>query len=267
MLLNFAKYVGSGNDFIIIDHRASFLPLDNSKMLKNLCSRHKGVGADGIILLEKSFSADFKMRIFNSDGFEAGMCGNGLRCLSKYVLDYQITNQKNFLVDVNNELYEVENHDDGSISTHFPSIKEFTLNISIKIQAQEYTLHYVNTGVPHVVLFIKDINNYPLKEIAPVIRYHSHFSPQGVNVNIAEMLDPFRIKVRTYERGVENETLSCGTGAVATAFASYKGQLPETPITIYPVSQEPLIIKKHPKTDRLSLQGNAHKAFQGEMTL
>ena len=214
--LYFTKMEGIGNDFIVIDNRSGFI-LEPNKLARQLCCRKKGIGADGLLLLEKSKKAKFLMRTFNSDGSEAEMCGNGARCAARYAWMEGLTNKKfTFETPSGNILAEVNNHE-VRIKMKDPDPVELNLKITLKRCTRKG--HFINTGVPHLIVFESPVNDFSLKEIAPQIRYHPQFQPQGTNVDFVR-IEKDSLRVKTYERGVEAETLGCGTGAVASALIS-----------------------------------------------
>jgi len=206
---------GAGNDFVLIDNRLGDVHLDRSQIAR-LCDRHRGIGADGILLLEKASNrADFRMRYFNADGGEAEMCGNGARCFARFA----------------NKVAGGE----GTISFETPAgvisaaligdlvtlqmtePTDLRLNVKLTVASENRIVHFINSGVPHVVIPVSRIDDADVRREGAAIRYHEIFSPKGANVNFIEKRGPTKIAVRTYERGVEDETLACGTGVVASA--------------------------------------------------
>jgi len=214
--LYFTKMEGTGNDFIIIDNRHGFI-LKPDELARQLCCRKKGIGADGLLLLEKSKKAKFLMRTFNPDGSEAEMCGNGARCAARYAWIKGLASKEftfetpsgNILAEVNSDEVRIKMKDPGSAK----------LNLQIPLKRCTREGHFINVGVPHLIIFESQVDNLSLKEIAPKIRYHPRFQPRGTNVDFVQ-IEEEGIRVRTYERGVEAETLGCGTGAVASALIS-----------------------------------------------
>jgi len=220
--LNFKKMVGAGNDFIVIDSRIE----DNKGLtaknfclsVKKLCDRKTGIGADGVLVLERSKIADFRMRIFNADGSEAEMCGNGLRCA---VLFFGI--KKRVKVETKAGMYEGEIAGENRVKVKMEDPKDLKLNFPLKVNGRKIKVDLINTGVPHAVVFVEGVDKIAVDVIGSAIRYHNEFKPKGTNANFVEAIDEANIKIRTYERGVEAETLSCGTGSVASAIiANYK---------------------------------------------
>lgn len=222
MNLNFYKYQGTGNDFVIVDNRRQFFNKNNTKLIKQICDRRFGIGADGLILLENHPSVDFKMIYFNSDGNESTMCGNGGRCMAAFAKFLGIIN-KNATFEAIDGLHEVEFEKD---------------NVRLKMNNVEEIHDYKNymvldTGSPHHIEFIDDLDKIDVKKEGGRIRYSDTYKAKGINVNFVSKIDKSIFKVRTYERGVEDETLSCGTGVTAVALAvSYSGFTKSNLVTI-----------------------------------
>ena len=211
----FVKVVGSGNDFILIDGRCRPVPNNISRLAQNWCDRKWGIGADGLLLVLPSRGADARMRIFNSDGSEAEMCGNGLRCVAWYL----------YMTDHGGKEQRVETHA-GLMQTQviafertrifLPPPNSLQLEKPLVIRGNRYKIHFVNISVPHTVLIMPTLEKVNVAVLGPAIRHHRFFQPAGTNVNFIRIDSPRRIAIRTYERGVETETLACGTGSVAS---------------------------------------------------
>jgi diaminopimelate epimerase len=260
--MEFYKITGSGNDFVIIDNRAN--KIKNKKLLaKKVCQAKYGISADGLILLEKSSNANFKMRIFNSDGSEAEMCGNGLRCLVRFIKEKKLSKHNNLNIETKAGIYQTSIK--GSyISAKMFFIGEPKLNFSIDAGNEKIIVNYINTGVPHTVLFTENIENIPIETMGPVIRYHKEFTPDGTNVDWVKIIDNHTIKVRTYERGVEGETLACGTGVTAGIICSYLLKKIKSPVNIIVKSGEILKSYFSDNLKDIFLQGEAKIIFYGE---
>lgn len=211
--IEFTKMVASGNDFVV-----SQLSSWSVGQLKNLavkiCDRKYGVGADGLLVLEKSKLAGVRMRIFNADGSQAEMCGNGARCVAFYSLTKKV--EGNISIETKAGIIE------SKVNTNNVRIKltdpqDYKEGIPITINGRSIKINSINTGVPHAVIFVEGIENIDVTDIGKAVRYYESFLPAGTNVDFVEVIDSSNIKVRTYERGVEDETLACGTGSVAAA--------------------------------------------------
>lgn len=203
----FYKYHGAGNDFIIINNFTEQF-VENKQFIQHLCHRRFGIGADGLMLLNKSEKFDFEMKYFNSDGLEGTMCGNGGRCIVAFAKKNKLINNftKFQAIDGQHEAYIFDNNIVKLKMSDVESIKNIDKN------------YFLNTGSPHFVKFVEDIEKVDVVKEGKKIRYSKEFSPAGTNVNFAQIAEN-HIKIRTYERGVEDETLACGTGTVATALA------------------------------------------------
>jgi diaminopimelate epimerase len=224
MKIPFVKMVGAGNDFIVIEPQKN---LDYVKFTKDVCARQFGIGADGVLILDKSKTSDYQMRIINADGSEAEMCGNGARCMASYIVANAKPTKKLFGMET--LAGEVLGEAEGEVArVRLSPPKDYTPNIDITVNGQKMTVHYIDTGVPHVIVFVEGLQESRVKEFGRLIRNHSRFAPRGTNVNFVEVASPAggkqgnsMVAVRTYERGVEDETLACGTGSVAAAIVSY----------------------------------------------
>ncbi|NLI98659.1 diaminopimelate epimerase [bacterium] len=212
MKLDFAKVHGAGNDFVVFKHPEQpdeFF----ARIAPSICNRRKGVGADGILLVRKEPGYDFRMVYFNADGSRAEFCGNGARSLVLYAWKEGIApSEMKFISDAGVHQGLIS---DGNPSVSLPNPAELKLNISLPDFF--FPMHFVNTGVPHVVVFVDNVKTFDVIDIGSQIRYHKYFAPKGTNVNFVQVFEDGKVSVRTYERGVESETLACGTGAVAVA--------------------------------------------------
>lgn len=212
MTLHFYKYQGAGNDFVIIDNRDGHFDGSNEQLVSFLCDRRFGIGADGLMLLQHDPKAEFLMRYYNSDGREASMCGNGGRCIAAFAVHQRIVKDPtNFVFNAVDGLHEASYGSDGIVS--------------LKMQDVERIQHYegaffLNTGSPHHVTFVENTESVDVVGIGRSIRYSQQYAPAGANVNFVSINSHDHITVRTYERGVEDETLACGTGVVASAIGA-----------------------------------------------
>ncbi len=209
MNVNFDKYQGTGNDFIIIDNRKLDFPKENSSIISNFCNRNLGIGADGLILLENENDLDFRMVYFNADGKESSMCGNGGRCIVHYAKRQNIIKDKAAFIAIDGIHNATIEGDDVSLS-----MKDVN-NIEL---SEDYA--YLNTGSPHYILWCSDLSTLNIIDKAREIRYNQRFAKEGTNVNFLNFSNGV-LEMRTYERGVEDETLSCGTGMVAAALITF----------------------------------------------
>jgi diaminopimelate epimerase len=221
MTIVFNKYQGTGNDFIIIDNRQGAFNPENSELINRLCDRRFGIGADGLILICESHQFDFEMKYFNSDGHESTMCGNGGRCSSAYAIREGIAGKELNFKAIDGTHKALLNN--GIISLQMNDVDEPTL-----IKGN----YFLNTGSPHCIVFHKNIDKTDVNTEGRKIRLSDDYAPAGTNVNFVEVTDK-GIYVRTFERGVEEETLSCGTGVTASAIASVlSGQIDMNPVSV-----------------------------------
>lgn len=219
--LKFTKMNATGNDFIVIDNRCGIVNAEDKKLWHRLCQLKTGIGADGVLLLEPSAQYDFKMRYINADGGEVEMCGNGARAITAFAHDVLDQKKESYLFETMNGVYECSLdpvHGFRLKMTELYDVERFNLE-SLGIDCQNSM--YMNTGVPHCVFEVKNLLEYPIFEKGKSVRYNPLFE-KGTNANFFEVTGPKHLRVRTYERGVENETLSCGTGVTATALAAAK---------------------------------------------
>jgi diaminopimelate epimerase len=212
--INFTKMSGTGNDFIIIDHRKLFIALeDQPAFAKKVCKRMFSVGADGLILIENSDVADFQWQFYNADGTKAEMCGNGARCAARYAHVNNIAPATmSFMTAAGLIRAKVK---DDLVKLEMTAPQDTALNVEFAFGGENRTSHFSNTGVPHAVYFVDDNTDTLVKEWGHEVRFHAQYAPAGTNVNFAEVTGESSLMVRTYERGVEDETMACGTGAVA----------------------------------------------------
>lgn len=217
--LEFFKAVASGNDFIILNGikgQNSGAQRQISKLSRELCQRRLSAGADGLLLLEPSARADFKMRVFNPDGQEVDMCGNGARCAALFAGRNNLVRDDKMFIETRAGILEAEVKQD-KVKIKMSPPKDLRLEFSLALNNGPQKVSYINTGVPHVVCFVPEVDTFPVNQAGKDIRYHPEFQPEGTNANFVQVTGKQRIKIRTYERGVEEETLACGTGAVAAS--------------------------------------------------
>ncbi len=263
----FFKMVGTGNDFVVIDNRKSLIG-SRAKLAQKLCDRKRSIGADGVLLLEKSNRADFRMRIFNADGSEAEMCGNGIRCIAKFAQEKRITGNR-FKIETLAGIID-GNIRGPIVKARMIDPKDMQLNFTVSVDKHPTKLSFVNTGVPHAVCAVSSIEKVDVDTLGPKLRHHTYFKPRGTNANFVQFLSDGSIKVRTYERGVEGETLSCGTGSTASALiaAALKGF--RSPIKVRTASGDTLKIyfsKNQNQFKEVYLEGAVQKSFEGRVSV
>jgi diaminopimelate epimerase len=212
----FFKMSGSGNDFIVIDNREPRIAEDGLlEFVHRVCRRRISVGADGLILIESSSRADFKWRFFNSDGSRADLCGNGARCAARFAWLNRIAESRmTFETEAGMIQAEI---DRDRVRISMPEPKELRMDIALEVAGKSFAVDSIHTGVPHAVMVTDDTDGLDVVWLGKQIRFHPVFAPAGTNVNFIRLLPGERIAIRTYERGVEDETLACGTGSVASA--------------------------------------------------
>jgi len=241
---SFAKYSGCGNDFIFFDGIGTSVAHQiDAAFIQAVCHRDKGIGADGVVVVEKaSPPADAAMRIFNSDGSEAAMCGNALRCVLPFLCAQLRWPRRPYHIKTAHYTHKVQFSPDGVTATMSPPYKlswDITLNIP---SHGPLLVHYLDTGVPHAVFFTEQLYGDNFFKLARAIRHHAEFIPLGVNVTAVQCAAGNNLLVRTFERGVEAETQACGTGATAAALAACRLGYSHSPVTVIPFSNKPLTI-------------------------
>ncbi|MDD4980878.1 MAG: diaminopimelate epimerase [Candidatus Omnitrophica bacterium] len=259
--IDFTKIVASGNDFAVIENSRQLSVFSFQSLAKKICERKYGVGADGLLILEKSRVADVRMRIFNPDGSEAQMCGNGARATALYKKSSKVK------IETKAGIIESEVKRDN-VKIKLTEPKEIKLDLPVRLRNRTLRVNFINTGVPHAVIFVADLDKIDVTDLGRQVRYHKQFAPQGTNADFIEVLDKRNIKLRTYERGVENETLACGTGAVASALiTAYSLQLTAySRINIHTKSGEILKVyfeKTGRKFSDVWLEGKARIVYKG----
>jgi len=260
MQLEFYKYQGTGNDFVMIDNRSNFFPKENTQLVAHICDRRFGIGADGLILLDNDTDTDFRMVYYNSDGNLSSMCGNGGRCLVAFAKKLNvIQNETTFIAT--DGLHYATVAEDGIVSLQMIDVEEIK-------NTSEYS--FLNTGSPHHVQLVADLEHYNVKENGAAIRYGALYGKPGSNVNFVKKIDATTFALRTYERGVEDETLACGTGATAVAIAMNAiGQTDLNTININ-VEGGKLAVsfdKNNGKYSNVFLKGPAEFVFKGTIEL
>jgi diaminopimelate epimerase len=281
----FMKFSGAGNDFIVVDNRNRVVdPKKMSAFVASVCTPHLSVGADGLIFIEKAPKAHFRWRFFNNDGGEADFCGNGARCVARFAYLKQIAPKK---MRFEGAAGMVEAVVDGeSVTVRVPDPTGVQLNIHLDLpphrrrrtdlaapsQASHIVMtlegHAINTGVPHFVYFVNDTSTAEVIGLGQQIRNHEAFMPEGTNVDFVEVVNRRTIRIRTYERGVEDETLACGSGAIAAALIAAVVHKAESPVTVMPLSGSSLTVSfkvDGPRFTSIALTGEVRTVYEGSM--
>lgn len=276
--LEFTKMHGIGNDYIYIDVAKNrdlkeiFTRYSIGALVRYLSNRNFGIGGDGVIFIEKSMIADFKMRIFNSDGTEAEMCGNGIRCFAKYIYDQKLTEKDILKIETLAGIKEVKK-EKHILEPSKETIEQYVVkmgkpiifgNLSISVLDKNIQLTKILIGNPHAVIFTKDIENIPIKKYGPLIENHKYF-PQKTNVEFVEILENNLIKMRVWERG-SGETFACGTGSCAAVVAGVSNNLIKRDVKVLLRGGE-LDINWDKKTNNIYMKGMATKVYDGIMEI
>jgi diaminopimelate epimerase len=260
MEFTFYKYQGTGNDFVMIDNRSLTFPKDNIKLIEKLCDRRFGIGGDGLILLENDQTTHFKMVYFNSDGNQSSMCGNGGRCLVAFAKKLNLIHKNATFMAVDG-LHHATIDNNGIVSLQMKDVNDVKIN-------PEYV--YLNTGSPHHVQMVLDLSNFDIKKEGSKIRYSDLYGKSGSNINFVNQISQNEFSIRTYERGVEDETLSCGTGATAVAIAMNAiGKTTENNININVEGGklEVSFVKENDNYKEVFLKGSAVFVFEGNLEI
>lgn len=281
----FMKLSGAGNDFVIINNLENIVDSTDTNFVKKVCERRMSVGADGVLLVEKAdgigtemsrppeetaeetADVDFRMRYFNADGGEVETCGNGARCISRFAYLNGIVSEKmRFLTNAG--VYESEVVGDN-VKVRMSQPTDIRLNVPLQLKDGVHTVGFANSGVPHVVFFVDDLDGTDVFDMGQQTRYHADFTPAGTNANFIRIQSAERLDIRTYERGVEGETLACGTGSIASAIVSAALGKVTSPVSVKTASG--VVLKIHfdmsdgePKN--VYLEGDARVIYAGELT-
>jgi len=268
--IKFTKMCAGGNDFVVIDDREKNLPLKEADLARELCQRRFSIGADGLLLLEHSSQGnDFRMRIFNPDGSEAEMCGNGARCLARFARKEGITGEHMAFETLAGRMEAEVKDNEDEVKLKMPDPTDIRFHIRLCLDGDAYEVHYLNTGVPHLVLPVEGLESVAVNELGRKLRYHKEFFPQGANVDFIEVESKHSLSLRTYERGVEKETLACGTGAVASAIVAFSlGKVARPPIEVRTRGKEILRIHFQSSSSEITgvyLEGKAKFICEGDI--
>ena len=264
MNLHFVKASGAGNDFVILDYRRNQLPADLGTLARTLCHRHLGIGADGVLYIEPSTRAHFRMNYYNADGTTGGMCGNGGRCSARYAaLTGLAPSQMKFeaLDYIYDAIVEVD-----TVRLHMKDPSQFRVVPGITVVDKTISGHFINTGTPHFVTQVDGLDSFDVTGLGRALRHHREFSPEGTNANFI-VRTPEGLRQRTYERGVEAETMACGTGSVASALVQALTEGMRSPVDVRVLSGELLRVHFDRTEDRIRnvwLEGSARMVFEGK---
>jgi len=266
----FVKMSGTGNDFMLIDNREHILKEgETAKLAQAACPRRISAGADGIILVEKSSKPghDYRMRIFNADGSEAEMCGNGSRCITVFARQIGAAKEKQTIETIAGTLYATCAADNVSAQVQLSQPSKLELKKAVPVLGKNVDLYFMNTGVPHAIQFVEDLAAVDVKATGHAIRHHEVFKPKGTNANFVQLMGNDTIKIRTYERGVEDETFACGTGSTAAAIIAGLIHAYSSPVKVITASSATLTIHFEKKADTSSapfLEGAVDTIYKGE---
>jgi diaminopimelate epimerase len=269
MLLEFVKMNGAGNDFVLIDNRTRRVQLTREQVVR-VCHRHQGVGADGLLLLVPCTSgkADWAWDFYNSDGSVAEMCGNGARCFARFI--QRLTGGTGPVkFETIAGVIRAQIHDER-VTIDLTQPTDLRLDQQVNVSTGTMSVHCLNTGVPHAVIFVPDADKAMVQRLGAEVRHHQQFLPKGTNVNFVQALGPNFIRVRTYERGVEGETLACGTGVTASALVSSRVHRFNSPVKVQVQSGDLLEVGFTDERGRFSdvtLTGPADFVFEGRIEI
>jgi diaminopimelate epimerase len=265
----FTKMSGSGNDFIVIDNRSGrYTRAAAPEFVRAVCRRRHSIGADGVIIIVPSSSCDFAWKFFNADGSVAEMCGNGARCVARYAAVHGIAGTAMAFETLAGVIRaEVVG---ARVRIRLSPPREMQLDLKVPVDGEKVLLHSINTGVPHVVCFVDDIEGAPVRDLGARIRYHHRFQPAGTNVNFVAQSGGGMLQIRTYERGVEDETYACGTGTVAAALIAIARGLACSPVALQTRGGDILTVYAaggaQSPFDEVVLEGGARLVCEGTLT-
>ncbi len=270
MDIRFTKMNGAGNDFVVLDNRTRSLSLDRTAIAR-LCDRHRGIGADGLLAVEPADGdADFRMRYYNSDGGEAEMCGNGARCFARFAA--RLMPEKPASMNFETQAGLITASLEGEFVTlDMGRPQDHRRASALVISGAEYQVHFINTGVPHAVIFVSGVEDLDIQALGSALRWHEAFAPKGTNANFAQVLDSGTLVLRTYERGVEDETLACGTGVCAAALMHVVESGAPSPVHVKVRGGDTMSVDFQKSADgtfeTVRLTGPADFVFEGTISL
>ena len=264
MKIPFYKMHGAANDFLVIDDRALTFPVDDHEWLAHIMDRHTGVGSEGVLLIQPSDAVDFRMRFFNPDGGEVEMCGNGARCIARLAFELGIAPATMRFETMAGVVGAEVQGDQVRLTMTTP--KDWMLDKKLNIEGRLWEYCFVNSGVPHVVMEVRELANLDVERLGAAVRYHTDFAPAGTNANFIQITGPNQLRLRTYERGVEGETPACGTGIVAAGLIAGRTGKVQIPVKITSAGGYELEVDFTPTpvgADNVTLTGPAEHVFQG----
>lgn len=268
MKIPFKKMHGAANDFVLVDDRAQTFPLEDKEWVARIAARRTGVGCEGLILIQPSERADFRMRFINPDGGEVEMCGNGARCVARLAHDLGVAPER-MTIETMAGLLGAEMLGVQVRLTMTPP-RDWRLAFPLRTGPEETrTAHFVNTGVPHAVVVVEDLEAEDVHRLGAAIRYHEAFRPAGTNANFIQAAPDGTLRVRTYERGVEAETKACGTGMVACGLIAARLGLVRLPVTVIPASGDWLVVDGRAEGEgyaAVTLTGPAEYVYEGTLS-
>lgn len=270
MKIAFEKFEGAGNDFVVIDNRRGVVK-NGGRLAKTLCDRHRSIGADGLLLVERSSKAAYRMMYYNADGSYGGMCGNGGRCIAMYAYLNHIA-PRSHQFEALHHLYSASIVTMTQVRLKMKDPVGYRSNLRLTGVGRSFVADFVDTGSPHAVIEVSkgQLKSLALADLGPWIRKHRSFRPNGTNVNFVERVGPNVLKMRTYERGVEEETLACGTGSVACSLVAAVRHGMRAPVTVIAASGDRLRVsfKRSPMIFHdIVLEGPVRRAFQGSINV
>jgi diaminopimelate epimerase len=266
MTIPFFKMHGAANDFIVVDDRNLVFPAQDTEWLAAIMRRNTGVGSEGVLLIQPSDTAHFRMRFFNPDGGEVDMCGNGARCIARLAFDLGVAPARMQFDTLAGIVGAEVNGDTVCLTMTEPH--DWRMQQMLTIGGREMPYHFVNSGVPHVVMEVADLDALDIQRLGAAVRYHEAFAPAGTNANFIEITGPQSLRLRTYERGVEAETPACGTGIVACGLLAGRAGRVAPPVTIHSAGGHALVVDYEPTetgAQRVTLTGPAEYVFQGTL--
>ncbi len=269
MKIPFWKMHGAGNDFILLNQCNTATPYPSSQDIQNWCRQHTGIGADGLILVQPSDNPDdhFRMVFFNPDGGEASMCGNGARCVARFAYEHEIAPAQMRFATGAGHIHAFVDGSSVTLDMQIPNIVK--LDQALTIENDTFQYDFADTGVPHAIVICQNVAVIDLPRLGKAIREHACFSPEGTNVDFVQILSDGSLRIRTYERGVEAETLACGTGVAAAAVASVLNKRTQSPVQVHTAGGDTLRITVSHEAghiNKLQMTGPAQHVFHGYIT-